>query len=121
MQYATCFNALYLILTHMLPSPRRSRQRVEQKGPLATRQPGVPAPCEYGRADGQWGTGHATGSAVLREPAGAQAYRRDIPEAEVQLLDTGHFALETHAEEIGRAICDFLQAKINAEVDAVVR
>jgi pimeloyl-ACP methyl ester carboxylesterase len=54
-------------------------------------------------------------------PAGAQAYRRDIPEAEVQLLDTGHFALETHAEEIGRAIRDFLQAKVNAEVDAVVK
>jgi len=54
-------------------------------------------------------------------PAGAQAYRRDIPEAEVQLLDTGHFALGTHAEEIGRAIRDFLQAKVNAEVDAVVK
>jgi pimeloyl-ACP methyl ester carboxylesterase len=47
-------------------------------------------------------------------PAGAQAYRRDIPDAEVQLLDTGHFALETHAEEIGRAIRDFLQAKVQA-------
>ncbi|WP_163434591.1 alpha/beta fold hydrolase, partial [Escherichia coli] len=28
-------------------------------------------------------------------PAGAEAYRRDLPEAEVHLLDTGHFALET--------------------------
>jgi pimeloyl-ACP methyl ester carboxylesterase len=41
-------------------------------------------------------------------PAGAQAYQRDIPAAVVQLLDTGHFALETHAQEIAEAIRDFL-------------
>ncbi|TWB63506.1 alpha/beta fold hydrolase [Nitrospirillum viridazoti] len=33
-------------------------------------------------------------------PAGADAYRRDNPNAEVHLLDTGHFALETHVAEI---------------------
>lgn len=41
-------------------------------------------------------------------PAGAEAYRRDIPHARVQLLDTGHFALETHAAQIAAAIVDFL-------------
>jgi pimeloyl-ACP methyl ester carboxylesterase len=41
-------------------------------------------------------------------PQGAEAYRRDIPDAEVRLLDTGHFALETHAAEIGAAMRDFL-------------
>jgi pimeloyl-ACP methyl ester carboxylesterase len=41
-------------------------------------------------------------------PAGAEAFRRDIPGADVRLLDTGHFALETHAEEIGAAIIEFL-------------
>jgi pimeloyl-ACP methyl ester carboxylesterase len=41
-------------------------------------------------------------------PAGALAYRRDLPKVEVHLLDTGHFALETHAEEIGRLILEFL-------------
>lgn len=41
-------------------------------------------------------------------PAGAEAFRRDIPGADVRLLDTGHFALETHAEEIGAAIVEFL-------------
>jgi pimeloyl-ACP methyl ester carboxylesterase len=41
-------------------------------------------------------------------PAGAEAYRRDIPGAEVRFLDTGHFALETHAAEIGAAMRDFL-------------
>src|SRR5713101_1117917 len=37
-------------------------------------------------------------------PRGAEAFRRDIPNAEIFFYDTGHFALETHAEEIGTAI-----------------
>jgi pimeloyl-ACP methyl ester carboxylesterase len=41
-------------------------------------------------------------------PAGAEAFRRDVPGAEVRFLETGHFALETHAEEIGALIVDFL-------------
>jgi len=41
-------------------------------------------------------------------PAGAEAFRRDIPDADVRLLDTGHFALETHADEIAAAIREFL-------------
>jgi pimeloyl-ACP methyl ester carboxylesterase len=44
-------------------------------------------------------------------PAGAEAFRRDIPSAVVQLLATGHFALETHVEEIAVAMRQFL-AKI---------
>jgi pimeloyl-ACP methyl ester carboxylesterase len=42
-------------------------------------------------------------------PAGAEAFRRDNPNATVQFLDTGHFALETHVEEIAIAMRDFLQ------------
>ncbi len=41
-------------------------------------------------------------------PAGAEAFKRDIPNATVRLFDTGHFALETHADEIAVAIGDFL-------------
>jgi pimeloyl-ACP methyl ester carboxylesterase len=41
-------------------------------------------------------------------PAGAEAYKRDIPDATVRFFDTGHFALETHASEIAAAIRDFL-------------
>ena len=41
-------------------------------------------------------------------PAGAEAYRRDNPNAVVQLLDTGHFALETHLDEIALAMKQFL-------------
>jgi pimeloyl-ACP methyl ester carboxylesterase len=40
-------------------------------------------------------------------PAGAEAFRRDIPTAEVHFFDTGHFALETHAAEIAAAIRRF--------------
>jgi pimeloyl-ACP methyl ester carboxylesterase len=42
-------------------------------------------------------------------PPGAEAYKRDLPNAEVRFLDTGHFALETHAAEIAQAIGDFLK------------
>jgi pimeloyl-ACP methyl ester carboxylesterase len=45
-------------------------------------------------------------------PAGAQAFQRDIPAAKVQLLDTGHFALETHLEVIAGAMRDFLALHI---------
>jgi AhpD family alkylhydroperoxidase len=38
---------------------------------------------------------------------GAEAYRKDLPDAEIHLLDAGHFALETHAPEIATAICNF--------------
>ncbi|MGH9632472.1 MAG: alpha/beta fold hydrolase [Bryobacteraceae bacterium] len=39
---------------------------------------------------------------------GATPYRRDLPKAEIHLLDTGHFALETHSYQIGCLIQDFL-------------
>ena len=42
-------------------------------------------------------------------PAGAEAFRKDLPDAKVQFLDTGHFALETHVEEIALAMRDFLE------------
>jgi pimeloyl-ACP methyl ester carboxylesterase len=42
-------------------------------------------------------------------PAGAEAYKRDLPNAHVHLLDTGHFALETHATEIAQLIRSFLE------------
>lgn len=40
-------------------------------------------------------------------PPGAEAFKRDIPEARVVFLDTGHFALETHAPEVAAEIRDF--------------
>jgi pimeloyl-ACP methyl ester carboxylesterase len=41
-------------------------------------------------------------------PPGAEAFKRDNPLAVVRFLDTGHFALETHASEIAESIRDFL-------------
>ena len=42
-------------------------------------------------------------------PAGAEAFRKDLPNAQVQLLDTGHFAIETHVVEIAAAMKEFLE------------
>jgi pimeloyl-ACP methyl ester carboxylesterase len=41
-------------------------------------------------------------------PPGAEAFKRDIPNAEVHFYDAGHFALETHGREIGAEIHRFL-------------
>jgi pimeloyl-ACP methyl ester carboxylesterase len=41
--------------------------------------------------------------------AGAEAYKRDVPAAEVQILDAGHFALDEAAPEIAGSIRNFLQ------------
>ncbi|WP_407352847.1 alpha/beta fold hydrolase [Luteimonas sp. R10] len=41
-------------------------------------------------------------------PAGADAFKRDNPNAEVRFLDTGHLATETHGREIADAMREFL-------------
>jgi pimeloyl-ACP methyl ester carboxylesterase len=41
-------------------------------------------------------------------PDGARAYARDLPDAEIHLLDAGHYALETSGEEIAGLVVDFL-------------
>lgn len=41
-------------------------------------------------------------------PAGAEAYRRDNPDAEIHLLNAGHFALETHHRDVATLMLDFL-------------
>jgi pimeloyl-ACP methyl ester carboxylesterase len=46
-------------------------------------------------------------------PAGAKAFTRDNPNAEVHFFDTGHFALETHAGEIGARILAFLKKRVS--------
>jgi pimeloyl-ACP methyl ester carboxylesterase len=42
-------------------------------------------------------------------PAGAEAFKRDNPNAEVRLVDSGHFAIETHGREIGAAMLELLE------------
>ncbi|MFZ4929455.1 alpha/beta fold hydrolase [Chryseobacterium sp. Mn2064] len=41
-------------------------------------------------------------------PEGAKAYLKDLPKAKLKFYDTGHFALETHAAEIGAEIFEFM-------------
>lgn len=48
-------------------------------------------------------------------PHGAEAFKRDNPNAEVHFYDTGHFALETHGEQIATAIRDFLKRNLQGQ------
>ncbi|MFC8508929.1 alpha/beta fold hydrolase [Streptomyces sp. NPDC057411] len=73
-----------------------------------------PAFQEYFRTSGVpllavWGEGDE-----IFVPAGAEAFRRDLPDAEIHLLPTGHFALETHAPEIASLVDDFLKRHAGA-------
>ena len=54
-------------------------------------------------------------------PAGAEAFRKDIPGAKIQFLDTGHFALETHVVEISAAMKDFFETNGIAHQSGRVR
>ena len=45
-------------------------------------------------------------------PPGAEAFKRDVPSAEIRFVDSGHFALETHAKEIGAVMREFLAKHI---------
>ena len=51
-------------------------------------------------------------------PPGAEAFKRDIPDAEIQFLDTGHFAIETHHAQIASAIRDFLGRTLKPKAEA---
>jgi pimeloyl-ACP methyl ester carboxylesterase len=46
------------------------------------------------------------------QPAGAEAFKRDNPKAEIKYLDTGHFAIETHGAEIGKEMRTFLDKHV---------
>lgn len=47
-------------------------------------------------------------------PPGAEAFRRDQPEAEISFVDAGHFALETRVHEVAGKIIDFMSRKVSA-------
>jgi pimeloyl-ACP methyl ester carboxylesterase len=51
-------------------------------------------------------------------PPGAEAFKRDNPKTEVRFYETGHFALETHHEEIAGAIRDFLTRTVGTQTQA---
>jgi pimeloyl-ACP methyl ester carboxylesterase len=41
----------------------------------------------------------------------APCYKRDLPNAEVHVLDAGHMALETNFDEVSKLICNFMSLK----------
>ncbi|NWD79775.1 alpha/beta fold hydrolase [Pseudomonas reactans] len=45
-------------------------------------------------------------------PPGAEAFKRDLKHADVRFFDTGHFALETHLDQIGADILEFLDRTV---------
>ena len=45
-------------------------------------------------------------------PAGANAFKRDVPGAEIQFVPSGHFALESHHTEIARLMKEFLDSNM---------
>ncbi len=47
--------------------------------------------------------------------AGAEPYKRDLENLDYHLIDTGHFALETHGDEIAGLIRDFIARNLDAE------
>jgi len=53
-------------------------------------------------------------------PAGAEAFRRDVPDAEVHLLDAGHFVLEAHLDEAARIIRNFLARTLDTAQGAAL-
>ena len=55
-----------------------------------------------------WGKGD-----VIFIPAGAEAFRRDLPDAEIHFVDSGHFALEEKSEAIAGYILDFLAKHVD--------
>ena len=48
-------------------------------------------------------------------PVGAEAFKRDNPKAEVRFLDAGHFAIETHGNEIATQMLEFLNRNVKPE------
>ena len=63
------------------------------------------------------GGGHSAGHSPLGGwgkndpfflPAGTEAFKRDLSDAQVRSIDTKHFALETHCDEIAEAMRNFL-------------
>jgi hypothetical protein len=53
-----------------------------------------------------------TGSCVgflSDDPGEPEHYRKDVPDAEVHILDAVHFAIDTKADEIAALVCEFMK------------
>jgi pimeloyl-ACP methyl ester carboxylesterase len=73
-----------------------------EAGDAAARTRRPPALLPWGRND------------TFFPPAGAEAYLADLPDAQVHLLDTGHFATATHSDQIAELISAFVATPVAA-------
>jgi len=99
----------YTLDAHYLTRPRAEDVQLDLFGDYQSNVALYPAFQEYFRAHqprflAVWGKNDP-----FFLPPGAEAFKRDLPGARVVFLDTGHFALETHAREIAAEIADFLR------------
>ncbi|ATL87918.1 alpha/beta fold hydrolase [Streptomyces sp. SID8361] len=91
----------------LLARPGVDRAQLALFGDYATNRALYPAVHEWLRSRGVpvlavWGRNDE-----IFAPAGAEAFRRDAPDAEILLLDGGHFLLETHLDDVAQAILAF--------------
>jgi pimeloyl-ACP methyl ester carboxylesterase len=98
----------YSLDAHYLTRPRADEVQLDLFGDYQSNVALYPAFQEYFRTHqprflAVWGRNDP-----FFLPPGAEAFKRDIPDARVVFLDTGHFALETHAREIAAEIANFL-------------
>jgi pimeloyl-ACP methyl ester carboxylesterase len=92
------------------PGPQRQRRRATSAVlglPVQPRRlPRVPGILPHPSTAS---AGHLGKNDEIFGAAGAEAFRRDFPNGEIHLLDAGHFALETHGDEISEYIRDFMR------------
>jgi pimeloyl-ACP methyl ester carboxylesterase len=85
----------YTLDAHYLARPGAADVQLDLFGDFRTHQPRLLA---------VWGSNDP-----FFLPPGAEAFKRDIPDARIVFFDTGHFALETHAKEIAAEIAAFIR------------
>jgi pimeloyl-ACP methyl ester carboxylesterase len=93
----------------LLSRPGNDKVQLKLLLDYATNPPMYPAVHEYFRASrvpllAVWGRGDE-----IFGPAGAQAFAADAPDAEIHLLDGGHFLLESAIDEVARLVRAFLE------------
>ncbi|AQT79659.1 alpha/beta hydrolase [Mycolicibacterium litorale] len=96
----------------LLARPGNDEIQLALFGDYATNPPLYPAVHSYFRQSGVpllavWGRGDP-----IFGPAGATAFSGDLPDAEVHLLDGGHFLLESALDDVAGLMTDFLARRL---------
>ena len=98
----------------LISRPGNDLVQLELLRDYATNVPMYPRVQEYFRASGVpllavWGRGDE-----IFGPAGAEAFAEDLPDADIHLLDGGHFLLESALDEVAELIRNFLETRVSA-------